>query len=148
MYCTTCSSLAPRSSCSRISRRRSSARPACESAMVWFWQTRQRNSTAMRCMRASSTGSSAAGAASFPGAAATRAHSNSAHHLAIEVLQQRHDLRVQHLGCQRADVLEADDAALVDDKRFGHAVDAEVDADAAIEIGQRHVVRIAELLEP
>ena len=32
--------------------------------MVWFWQTRQRNSDVMRTMRASSAGSAASGAAS------------------------------------------------------------------------------------
>src|SRR5882672_4541547 len=114
MYCTTCSSLAPRASCSRMSRRRSSASPACESAIVWFWHTRQRNSAAMLSMRASSAGSAAAGAASLAHAAAANNRAHASHHaLAIEFLQQGHDARLDHRGGQRSHVLEADDAALV-----------------------------------
>src|SRR5688572_25744434 len=158
MYCTTCSSLAPRCNCSRISRRRSSDRPAGESAMVWFWHTRQRSSAAIFSMRASSAGSAAAGAASFACAKPipSTAHSaslttnviTSVGHSAIQFLQQRHDARLQYLGRHRPHVLEADHAGLVDHKGLGHAVDAEVDADAAIEVRQRQVVRVAELLEP
>src|SRR5512134_2105989 len=132
MYCTTCSSVAPRCSCSRISRRRSSDRPAGESAMVWFWHTRQRSSTAIFCMRASSSGSAAAGAASLAYATPSiNAHSSAVTHLAIEFLQQRHDARLQDLGRHRPHVLEADHAGLVDHECLGHAVDAKVDADAA-----------------
>ena len=43
----------------------------------------------------------------------------------------------QHLGRDRADVLVADDAVLVDDVGLGHAVDAVVDADAAVGVEQR-----------
>src|SRR5439155_19593941 len=151
MYCTTCSSLAPRCNCSRISRRRSSARPACESAMVWFWHTRQRSSAATRSMRASSAGSAAAGSASLAStgvATSVASRTSNSAVLAIELLQERHDLRVDHALRQRTDVLEADDALLVDDERLGHAVDAEVDADAAVAVRYRDGVGVAELLEP
>ena len=45
-------------------------------------------------------------------------------------------------------MLEAHDAALVDDEGLGHAVDAEVDADTPVLVEDRQVVRIAELLQP
>src|SRR6185369_13442834 len=149
MYCTTCASLAPRCSCSRISRRKSSARPACESAIVWFWHTRQRSSAATRSMRASSAGSAAAGSASLAcsGAASSTAISDRADNsaLTIELFEQRHDLRVDHALRQRTDVLEADHALLVNHECLGHAVDAEVDARSAVAVRQRDGVGVAEL---
>src|SRR5512138_637446 len=149
MYCTTCSSLAPRCSCSRISRRRSSARPACESAMVWFWHTRQRSSAATRSMRASSAGSAAAGSASLARASTeASASATMSRTLTIELPQQRHDLRLDHALRQRSDVLEANHALLVDHERLRHAVDAEVDADATVVVRQRDGVGVAELLQP
>ena len=49
--------------------------------MVWFWQTRQRNSAAMRITRASRTGSATAGTASLAiaGPADHKAQLNSKH---------------------------------------------------------------------
>src|SRR6185369_1074685 len=150
MYFTICSSLCPWRSMARSSLRRSSARPALESAMVWFWQTRQRSSDAMRSMRASITGSAAAGGASLAGNADDSSASRTSRKaLAIEEgLHHRLDARLDHLWRERPDVLHADDAALVDEERLGHAVHAEVDADAPVLIEGRDVVRIAELVEP
>src|SRR6188508_2150733 len=146
-------SLLPWRSMARVSRRRSTARPAFESAIVWFWQTRQRSSAVMRVMRASSAGSAASGSASFAPASAAESASSSAtialqSESGIELLQQRLDLVRQHVGRQRADVLQADDAVLVDDEGLGHAVDAEVDADPALDVVERGVVRIAEAGQP
>src|SRR6187401_534016 len=146
-------SLLPWRSMARVSRRRSTARPAFESAIVWFWQTRQRSSAVMRVMRASSAGSAASGSASFaaaaaPSSAAKRTTMTLRSASGIELLQQGLDLRREHIGRDRADVLVADHAVLVDDEGLGHAVDAEVDADAALDVVERRVVRIAEAREP
>src|SRR3954468_22744375 len=104
MYSMTSASLLPWPSSSRVSRRRSTASDALESAMVWFWHTRQRNSEVMRTMRASSAGSAASGAASGPpppcsdSASHAAATTNAARaDLRIELLQQRLDLVAQHL---------------------------------------------------
>src|SRR6185436_7493013 len=110
-------SLLPWRSISRVSRRRSTARPAFESAIVWFWHTRQRSSAVMRVMRASSAGSAASGAASLATTCAAQSASSSAtialdNVSGIELLQQRLDLGRDHVGRQRADVLQADDAVL------------------------------------
>jgi hypothetical protein len=53
---------------SRTWLRKSTASPALESAIVWFWQTRQRSSAESFITRASSTGSGLAGKAT-PGTA-------------------------------------------------------------------------------
>src|SRR4051812_9603755 len=130
MYWMILASSSPLRSISRTWRRRSCARSAFESAMVWFWQTRQRNSDAMRVMRASRAGSSAAGAASLAKAGRAR-HSHAIQmkrSLRIQLLQHRLDALADHLGRQRPDVLQADYALLVDEEGLGHAVDAEVDA--------------------
>src|SRR5512139_493238 len=126
---------------SRTWLRRSCARSACESAMVWFWQTRQRSSEATRITRASSTGSSEAGTASFAAAASgSTRHSASSMRRRIpaasdiQLFQKRHDLLLDHLGRQRPDLLVADGALLVDDEGLRHAVDAVVDTDAAVGI--------------
>src|SRR3990172_8140417 len=62
-------SLCPCCSFSLIWFRRSFARSASDSAIVWFWHTRQRNSAAIAITRSGSPGSAAAGAASFAHAA-------------------------------------------------------------------------------
>src|SRR3990167_7760473 len=62
-----CWSESPRRSISRTWFFRSIARPALESAMVWFWQTRHRSSAVIRTIRASSSGSAAALAAHHEG---------------------------------------------------------------------------------
>src|SRR5947199_7582225 len=158
MYWMISRSLLPSRSMLRTSLRRSSARPAFESASVWFWHTRQRSSTVMRCMRASISGSAAAGAASLAWAAmqSSSAHAHTVHgrgsagptRSSIELFHEGLDARLDDLGRQRPDVLHADHAALVDDEGLGHAVHAEVDADPAVAVERRHVVRVAELAEP
>ena len=62
------SSLLPAAICSRICRRRSTASSALESAIVWFWQTRQRSVSASLTARACATGSFSVGAASVANA--------------------------------------------------------------------------------
>src|SRR5664279_1819381 len=129
--------------------------------MVWFWQTRQRSSEVMRVIRASSAGSAASGTASLATqvdasrasvAAASRRRTVGWPKMSgigfLEALEQRLDLGRQHLGRQRADVLHADDAVLVDDEGFRDTIHAEVDTDAAFVVEQRRVVRIAEIGEP
>src|SRR6516225_1106753 len=171
MYWRIWSGVRPFCSSSRTSWRRSTARSACESAIVWFWQTRQRSSPVMASMRASSAGSAAvrwaAGASNFTVAGADAADAAGASAAmagrpmasassaairrrasAIELPQQRQHIVAQHLGRQRADLLVADHALLVDDEGLGHAVDAEVDAHAAVGVEQRGVVRVAALGQP
>src|SRR6267142_2008044 len=149
MYFKTCWSLSPLRSITRTSSRRSTARSACESAIVWFWHTRQRSSVAMRIMRASSAGSAAASGASLAHAPMPVSTSSiEMNSLRIEFLQQRLDALGDHLRRERADVLHADHAALVDDECLGHAVDAEVDADAAVLVEDGRVIGVAELVEP
>src|ERR1700740_1757325 len=129
MKSTTSRSLAPRASCSRIWLRRSTARPAFDSARDWFWQTRQRSSAARSVTRLSRAGSSAD---------AADAASNSAKALlAIKFLQQGNELVAHQLAGDRADALVADYAALVDDVGLRHSVHAVVDADPAVEIESR-----------
>src|SRR2546426_9435378 len=140
MKSTTSRSLAPRASCARIWLRRSTARPAFDSASDWFWHTRQRSSAARSMARLSSAESSAL---------ATETARNSAKALlAIEFIQQGDELVAHQLAGDRADALVADHAALVDDVGLRHAVHAVVDADPAVEIEGRQPVRIAEALQP
>src|SRR5688572_30101133 len=117
---TSCSLLPP-FSCSRIWFRRSTASGAFESASVWFWHTRQRSSVASAVTRFSISGSCASA-----GSASAIRNRN----LTTELPDQRLELRAPHLGGKGADVLVADDAALVDDVRLRHAIDAVVDRDA------------------
>src|SRR6266480_1381922 len=140
MKSTTSRSLAPRASCSRIWLRRSTARPAFDSASDWFWHTRQRNSAASSMTRLSSAASSAP---------ATETARNSARALlAIKFIQQRNELVAHQLAGDRADALVADHAALVDDVGLRHAVHTVVDADPAVEIEGREPVRVAKALQP
>src|SRR5664279_5053778 len=171
MYSITSRSVLPCTSSSRVCRRRSSASGACESAMVWFWQTRQRSSEVTRTMRASSAGSSASGTASRAAtpcaaaaspAATTQPRNARARNergrdpaaaieptgLRIELLEQRLDLVGEDLGRERADVLHADDAVAVDDEGLRHAVHAEIDADPSLVVEERGVVRVAEAGQP
>src|SRR3989338_4361117 len=69
-------SLCPASSFSRTWFRRSFARSASDSAIVWFWHTRQRSSAEIAITRSSSSGSAAAGAASFAQAAPPSSNRN------------------------------------------------------------------------
>src|SRR5713226_4189185 len=129
---------------------RSSASGAFESAMVWFWQTRQRNSAASVITLCSRAGSAAAGAASFaraPGAAET-SNRNARSLTTVELLHQRQHLLLDELRGQRADALVTDDAALVDHVGLWHAVDAVIDADPAFDVIDREPIGIAHRLEP
>src|SRR5919106_5404694 len=118
-------SLAPLPSCSRIWFLRSTASGALESARVWFWQTRQRSSSASAVTRFSRSGFCAASG------------NAQAHHrrrtltAAIQLLHQRLELLLRHLGRERADVLVADHAFAIDDVGFGNAVHAVIDRDPA-----------------
>src|ERR1700694_1362768 len=144
MKSSTSRSLAPRASCSRIWLRRSTARPALESASVWFWHTRQRSSVATSITRLSRIGSSAARTATESPAAMKTANTL----FAIEFIHQWNELLFHELARDRADALVADHAALVDDVGFRHAVHAVVDADPAVEVERREPVRVAEALQP
>src|SRR5258706_15805152 len=140
---TTSRSLAPRLSCSRILWRRSTASSGFESAMVWFWHTRQRSSEAMSMTRFSRTGFSWE---------KTRLENKKqkakAPLFTLQLLDERHDALLHHLGRHRADLLVADDAFLVDHVGLGHAVDAVVDADPAVGVEERGAAWVAVALEP
>src|SRR3990170_3198575 len=120
MKLSTSFSLAPCLSCSRTLFFRSTARSALESASDWFWHTRQRNSSAMRCTRLSSTASSAAST----GIPTKNKKFNKIKYLriGIQLRNQRQDLFLQHQGRHRADVLVADHAALVDHIGLRYAI--------------------------
>src|SRR5712692_8143371 len=140
MNSTTSRSLAPRASCSRIWLRRSTARPAFDSAIDWFWHTRQRSSAARSVTRLSSAASSAP---------ATETASNNAKALlAVKFIQQGDELVAHQLAGDRTDALVADHAALVDDVGLRHAVHAVVDANPAVEIQGREPVWVAEAFQP
>src|SRR5262245_2041209 len=69
-------SLFPAAICSRICRRKSTASSAFDSAIDWFWQTRQRSSLARCTARVAATGSFSVGTAS-PARAASGAAARS-----------------------------------------------------------------------
>src|SRR5712664_3955140 len=140
MKSTTSRSLAPRASCARIWLRRSTARPAFDSASDWFWHTRQRSSAARSMTRLSSDGSSAL--------ATETARNNANALLAIKFIQQGDELVAHQFAGDRADALVADHAALVDDVGLRHAVHAVVHDDPAVEIEGRQPVRVAKALQP
>src|SRR6185503_15798850 len=94
-------SLAPFESCSRIWLRRSTASGAFDSASVWFWHTRQRNSSARAAVRLSRSLAAQAGEMS------TKSMRNLP---TPKLLHQRHDLLLRVLRRERADVLVADHA--------------------------------------
>ena len=130
---------------------------ACDAASVSFWHTRQRSSSAIASTRASSAGSRGqrlrprwrARRRSMPGRAARqgRRSASSARDACVmpsSLLTSGRIVVAQHLGRHRADQLVADHAGLVDHEGLGHAVDAVVDADQAVGVGQRRDVRVAE----
>src|SRR5687768_15436745 len=141
MKSTTSCSLLPATICSRIWFRRSTASGALESASVWFWHTRQRSSFASAATRFSVSGFCAS-----DGAKAIQ--SSSALARLTQLLPERLELLARDLGGERADVLVADHAALVDDVGLGDAVDAVVDRDAPRGVVDRELVRVAVALEP
>src|SRR5258706_534913 len=119
------------------------ARSAFESAIVWFWHTRQRSSEAMSMTRFSRTGFSWE---------KTRLENKKqkakAPLFTLQLLDERQDALLHHLGRHRADLLVADDAFLVDHVGLGHAVDAVVDADPAVGVEERGAAWVAVALEP
>src|SRR5688500_2122980 len=136
-------SLLPAASCSRIWLRRSTASGALESAIVWFWHTRQRSSWDTSLTRASRL----SGWAAMPTGMKRKKRSTTLA-TAAELLHQRPDLFLRHLGRERPDVLVADHAAAVDDVGFRHPVHAVVDGDAARRVVHRKLVGVAISLEP
>src|SRR6266496_1853355 len=145
-----CESLAPCRIFSLTWFLKSSASGAFESAMVWFWHTRQRSSAASVITLCSSAGSAAAGPASFAHTHGTvAARSRNARTLSTaELLHQRQQLFPDDLRRERADAFVADDAELVDHVGLGNAVDAVVDADLAFEVVDRKLIGIAHALQP
>src|SRR5471032_60933 len=111
MYCVICSSLIPAFSFSRIWFFKSIASSARESAMVWFWHTRQRNSSASAITRFSSAGSGTAGGASLASTDPAKRKQNSSVSslgIAVEFLHQRQNLVAHDLRGDSADALVAD----------------------------------------
>ena len=66
----------------------------------------------------------------------------------LQLLQQRQDFVFERVGCDRTDLLVTHHAGFIDDKGFGHAVYAVIDADAAIGIDDAGLIRVAEPAEP
>src|SRR3954471_18762372 len=127
--------------CSRIWLRRSTASGALESAMVWFWQTRQRSSCARWVTRRSSASSASA-------AAQRRASATPRLLRTAQLPDERLELLLHHVGGERPDLLVADHALAVDEIGLGDAVDAVVDADAPVRIEDDELVRVAVSLQP
>src|ERR1044071_583155 len=138
-------SLLPALSCSRIWLRRSCASGALESAIVWFWHTRQRSSCASEVTRRSRPGSSCPITWK---ARATRRNSGKSLATLRQLLDQRADLLLDDFRRERPDALVADDALAVDHVGLGHAVHAIVDGDAASRIVDNDLEGIAVPLEP
>src|SRR4051794_39177145 len=102
-------SLLPAWNCSRIVLRRSTASGACESARVWFWQTRQRSSDDRSMTRFSRF------LFSSPKITVGRRRRRIKTNLfTLQLPHERHDLLLQHFRRHGADLLEADDSLLVD----------------------------------
>src|SRR3954471_6440539 len=110
-----CASLCPWRSFSRTCSRRSTASSALESAIVWFWQTRQRSSEASAMTRASSAGSAAAGAASLAPAGASQASARrtTSALATFQLLDERQQRLLDDLRRERPHALVADHPALV-----------------------------------
>jgi hypothetical protein len=64
------------------------------------------------------------------------------------IAHERQDLLLERLDGDRADLLVADHARLVDDERLWHAVDAVVEAHRAVAVDDGHRVGVAVLREP
>src|SRR3954453_15186637 len=126
MKSTTSRSDLPALSCSRIWFLRSTASGAFDSAMVWFWHTRQRISCARPATRPSSAGSWASAQPTQKRMRRLAAR--------IELPHERLHYVLHHVRGDRPDVLVADDALAIDHIGLGHAIDAVVDADAPVRI--------------
>src|SRR3954471_947875 len=123
MKSSTSRSLLPLPSCSRIWRRRSIARSALESASVWFWHTRQRSSDESAITRRSRS-------VSWEKTAPVRARLRSQTQTSLftrKLTDQRQDSLREDLARHGADLLVADEAALVDHIGLGHPIDAVID---------------------
>src|SRR5215213_8525626 len=132
----------PAAICSRIWLRRSTASGAFESAMVWFWHTRQRSSWARLAARRSSP-------SLCPWAQRLKPRSTAMRLIrTAQLFYQRLDLLLHDVRRKGADVLVADHALAIDDVGLGHTIDAVVDADAAIRVEHRELVGVAVALEP
>src|SRR4051812_15604727 len=140
MKSTTSRSDLPAENCSRIWLRRSTASGAFESAMVWFWHTRQRSSCARLVTRRSRPASCASAQPSHKKTARLAAR--------IELPHERLHFVAHHVGAERPDVLVANHALAIDDVGLRHAVDAIVDADASVAVEGDELVGVAVALEP
>src|SRR5487761_1904521 len=137
----------PAFSFSRISFFKSIASSACESAMVWFWHTRQRNCSSSATARFSSAGLGSAGTASLASTEPARTSPNSSANslrISIQLLHQRQDFVTHDLRGNGTDALVADHAGLIDNIRFGNTINTEIDADTAVMVIPDCPVRIAE----
>src|SRR4051812_43562900 len=145
MKSSTSRSLLPLPSCSRIWRRRSTARSALESASVWFWHTRQRSSDESAITRRSR---SVSWEKTVPVKARMRSKLQTSSLFTRKLADQRQDSLRENLARPRADLLVANEAALVDHIGLGHAVNAVIDANAPFRVDYREAVRIAVGGEP
>src|SRR5450755_25629 len=66
----------------------------------------------------------------------------------LQLAHQRQDLALERVNAQGPDLLVANDARSVDDKRFRHAVNAVVDADASVLVDDGRRIGIAILRKP
>src|SRR4051812_34407075 len=140
MKSTTSCSERPAVSCSRIWLRRSTASGAFESAIVWFWHTRQRSSCARLVTRRSRPASCARAPPSQKRTARLAAR--------IELPHERLHFVAHYVGGERPDVLVADPALGTDAVGLGHAVHAIVDADASVAVEDDELVGVAVALQP
>src|SRR5690606_287722 len=83
-----------------------------------------------------------------PSSAARRRKASEASTGTAQLLDLRHEHVLQRIGRDRADVLVADAALAIDQEGFRHAIHAEVDADAAVDVEHRQHVGVAMVLEP
>src|SRR5436305_4359737 len=140
MKSTTSRSDLPALSCSRIWFLRSTASGAFDSAMVWFWHTRQRISCARLATRRSSAGSSARAQPTQKRMRRLAAR--------IELPHERLHYVLHHVRGDRPDVLVADDPLAIDDVGLVHTIDPVVDANAPVPVEDDELVGIAVALEP
>src|SRR5471032_773118 len=149
MNSTTSCSERPCASWVRASFFRSSASLACESAMVWFWQTRHRSCSATRWTRSSSAASEVEGApGASSGHAMTRQASSRRNSSTIELPYDGQQFLAYQLRRQRTGKLQPYLSLFVDDEGLRHAVDAELDAGLAVAVKGRYLIGIAEFLQP
>src|SRR3569832_118611 len=100
-------------------------------------------------MRRTPAGSAAAGAASMANAGVSIAASKSwkTNLRSIEFFHLRKNRVAPDFRRNRTGLLVADDAGLVDDKGFGHAVDTEFDACPALQVGYASAIGVAQTVQ-